>query len=151
MQKWRSKGHGTLFGALSNGFPNAFFVGPSGAGVSYNLTSAFDVAARCVAGIVEIAHKQARDASKLAIEPTKQAEDRNTDELQNRALWFSVLSTCTPGWYTAEGEGTFDKRTPEQQAAPMRHVVWGSGMLDFKQMVSEYIARGNLDDFIIRT
>ena len=124
MQKWCSQDFGVLFGSCSNGFPNAFFSSFSGGGVSYNLTSAFDITARFTASIIANAHKRARDTKTLAIEPTKKAEDRYTDEVQKRALWFSALGTCTPGWFTGEAEGAFEAQTPEQVAVRMRRAAW---------------------------
>ncbi|KFZ08162.1 hypothetical protein V502_09503 [Pseudogymnoascus sp. VKM F-4520 (FW-2644)] len=145
MQKWCSQDFGVLFGSCSNGFPNAFFSSFSGGGVSYNLTSAFDIRARFTASIIANAHKRARDMNTLAIEPTKKAEDRYTDEVQKRALWFSALGTCTPGWFTGEAEGEFEAQTPQQVAARMRRAAWGSGILDFKRMVLEYISNGDME------
>ncbi|CAH0018849.1 unnamed protein product [Clonostachys rhizophaga] len=150
MKKWDSHEFGTLFGACSNGFPNAFFASPGGGGISYNLTSAFDITARFMASTIATAHKRAGDINNLAIELTKQAEDRYTNEVQKRALWFSVLETCTPGWFTGEAEGAFEKQTLEKQAARMRHAGWGSGILDFKRVVLEYISKGDLEGFEFR-
>ncbi|GKT42785.1 FAD-binding monooxygenase ausC [Colletotrichum spaethianum] len=151
-QKWASPEYGTFYGTCSNGFPNAFFSGASGGGVSYNLTSSFDVAARFVANAIAMAHREAGGASNLlSIEPSKEAEYRYTDEVQKRGLWFTALSTCTPGWFTGEGAGVLRKQTPEEQAARLRQVPWGSGILDFKKMVSEYISKGALEGFEVRT
>ncbi|KAL0931451.1 phenylacetone monooxygenase [Colletotrichum truncatum] len=151
-QKWGSPEYGTFYGACSAGFPNAFFSGIPGGGVSYNLTSAYDVAATFVANAVAVAHREAGEASNLlVIEPSKEAEDRYTDEVQKRALWFTALATCTPGWFNGEADGALRKQTPEEQAARSRRVHWGSGILDFKKRVSEYISKGTLEGFEVRT
>ncbi|KAK7214216.1 hypothetical protein V2G26_021394 [Clonostachys chloroleuca] len=149
-QKWSSPEYASLFGVCSNGFPNAFFTSAAGGGISYNLTSAFDIMAGFVASTIASAHKRARDTNTLAIEPTKQVEDRYTDEVQKRALWFSVLETCTPGWFTGEAEGAFEEKTPERQAFQMRRAPWGSGILDYKRTVLEYISRGDLEGIELR-
>ncbi|GKT62824.1 phenylacetone monooxygenase [Colletotrichum tofieldiae] len=152
IQKWGSQEYGTFYGTCSNGFPNAFFNGLAGGGVSYNLTSAYDVTAKFVANVIAVAHREAGSASKLlTIEASKEAEDRYTNEVQKRALWFSALATCTPGWFTGEADGALRKQTPEEQAARLRQVPWGSGILDFKRMVSEYISKQTLDGFELRT
>ncbi|KZL85936.1 phenylacetone monooxygenase protein [Colletotrichum incanum] len=133
-QKWGSQDYGTFYGG----------------GVSYNLTSAYDVAAKFVANVIAVAHKEAGSASNLlTVEATKEAEDRYTNEVQKRSLWFTALATCTPGWFNGEADGALRKQTPEEQAARLRQVPWGSGILDFKKMVSRYISEGTLEGFEI--
>ncbi|GES66882.1 phenylacetone monooxygenase [Aspergillus terreus] len=149
-RKWASDDYGTLFGVFSRGFPNAFFSSPIRGGVSYNLTSAFDIMARFTASTIAGAHKRAGNTSRIAIEPTKQAEDKFTDEVQKRALWYSALPTCTPGWFTGEGESVFDEQTTRRQVARMRRATWGSGILDFKRLVLEYISNDNLEGVEVR-
>ncbi|OHW91857.1 phenylacetone monooxygenase [Colletotrichum incanum] len=150
-EKYLSPEYGTLYGVATNGFPNLFWAGASGgSGISYNLTSAYDVFSRLIAHVIADAHKRADDAGNIAIEPTKEAEDRYGDEVQKRALWLSVMATCTPGWFSGEGEGALEDKTPEQKIALARHAPWGSGPLDYKRRVLEYISKGGLDGFEVR-
>ncbi|KAK1976776.1 hypothetical protein LZ30DRAFT_753267 [Colletotrichum cereale] len=98
--KWSSPDFGTLFGVASHGFPNFFANFKKGAGSSYNITSAFEEMARLVAYIVHEAEKQSRNPSSVVIN----AEDKWGDEVAKRAGWFSALATCTPSYFTNEGQ-----------------------------------------------
>ncbi|KAH6651635.1 hypothetical protein BKA67DRAFT_537499 [Truncatella angustata] len=64
----------------------------------------------------KIRRLQSKDTSALVIEPSKQATDEYTDEVQKKALWFFAMATCTPGWFNGEGQGVFDHPSPEEQA-----------------------------------
>ncbi|WYZ36154.1 hypothetical protein EsH8_XI_000037 [Colletotrichum jinshuiense] len=149
-EKFVAPDFGTFYGLVTNGFPNLFWTGIAGAGISYNMTSVYDVYSRFTAHVIAEAHRRAGDAGRVAVEPSKEAEDRYTDEVQNRALWFSVMETCTPGWATGEGEGALETKTPEEKIAIARRVVWGGGPLDYKRKVLEYISKGGLDGFEVK-
>ncbi|GKT40602.1 FAD-binding monooxygenase ausC [Colletotrichum spaethianum] len=147
-EKYFSPDYGTLYGVATNGFPNLFWTGASGgAGISYNLTSAYDVFSRLIAYVIAEAYRGTDNAETISIEPTRDAEARYGDEVQKRALWFSVMATCTPGWFSGEGDGALEVKTAEQKIALARRAPWGAGPLDYKRRVLEYISKGSLDGF----
>jgi cation diffusion facilitator CzcD-associated flavoprotein CzcO len=148
-QKWSSPEAGTWFGVATHGFPNAFFNLLGGSGLSYNLTSSFDNTTRLAAAIIASAHKKVKNPNVLIIEPTKQAEEEYTKEILKRALWYTALEPCTPGWFNGEGAASFGDNSPEKQTGLLRQAGWGTGILDYKRMVLEYIERDNLEGIMI--
>ncbi|KAH8767267.1 hypothetical protein F5883DRAFT_670561 [Diaporthe sp. PMI_573] len=148
--KWMGSEFATLFGSATNGFPNYFFPGPMGAGATPNISSTADLTARVVAHIITNAREQALDADRAVVEANRLAELTWTDEVKRRALWFSVMPTCTPSYFNAEGKGAFEEKSPEQIEAELKRMPWGTGPLDYKARMCAWMQFGSLDGFSIR-
>ncbi|KAG8156549.1 hypothetical protein KVR01_013653 [Diaporthe batatas] len=149
-EKWLGSDYATLFGSATNEFPNYFFQGPMGNGATPNICSSSDLTARIVAHTIARARQEAQVADKAVIEATRNAELWWTDEIKRRALWFSLLPTCTPGFFNGESKGFFDKKTPEQIDAELRRMPWGTGPLDYKARMCSWMDLGSLDGFTVR-
>lgn len=139
-----------VLGEFLSGFPNLAGTFYSAGGLSYNLTSVYDIFARLFAYVMKESHEQAKDGQKIVIEITQKAEDAWGIEAEKRAAWFAPLAVCTPGYYTAEG--TLLAKTPDESQKPRnRHVPWGSGPVEYQQLTEAYIAKeaNKLEDFSI--
>ncbi|KAH7350657.1 hypothetical protein BKA65DRAFT_582608 [Rhexocercosporidium sp. MPI-PUGE-AT-0058] len=148
-EKWACADFGTLFGVATNGYPNFFSCHTLGMGLSYNMTSSFDAAARLVAYVVATASEQSTDPEKLVIGVSKEGEERWTDEVAKRAGWYSSLATCTPSYFNNEGEGSGKQLSPEEAKLAARKVGWGAGINDYQRLLDEYVQRidGKLEGF----
>lgn len=135
-EKWSGEDYGSIFGVATNQFPNLFFNAFSGSASSLNLTSVFDLSAKLTAYIISEAARKAQGSEKLIVEASKDGEDKYTAEVKKRALWFSVLSTCTPGYFTEEGAASNIK--PEELDRVAKYSNWGGGPLDFEQLVEDF-------------
>ncbi|RAO65905.1 uncharacterized protein BHQ10_001917 [Talaromyces amestolkiae] len=149
--KWDNPDFGTIFGIASHDYPNFFSYHSRGTASSFNMTSAFDAAARLVAYIVREASQQSDDPGKLIIEASKEAEDRWTDEVAKRAAWFSVVVRCTPSYFNREGEGSASQLSPQESARKARKAAWGSGINDYERVTEAYMKRveKRLEGFIL--
>lgn len=121
-----------------------------GAGATPNISSTADLTARIVAHIITKAQKEAVDADQAVIEANRSAEVAWTDEVKRRALWFSVMPTCTPGYFNVESKGAFEEKSPEQIEAELKRMPWGTGPLDYKARMCSWMQFGSLDGFSIR-
>ncbi|KAF4554974.1 Hypothetical protein D9617_3g020430 [Elsinoe fawcettii] len=150
--KWDANDFGTLLGLATHGFPNMFLTGIRGGSSSYNLTSTYDVAARAIASILKAAHDRAEDPDKLIIEVFKAAEDDYTDRVAERAAWYSLLSVCTPGYFTSEGEAFKAVESAEEAAQKARRAGWGGGPVEWQHMLEDRVSKGldSLEGFGIR-
>ncbi|KPM39224.1 hypothetical protein AK830_g7329 [Neonectria ditissima] len=147
--KWVGEEYGSILGVATNQFPNLFFNGFSGAGTSLNLTSVFDINAKLVAHIISEASRKAGNPDKLVIEASKDGEEKYTAEVKKRALWFSGLSTCTPGYFSEEGAAANIKE-PEELDRVAKYTAWGGGPLDFEDVVEAFKAKGTLEGFDVQ-
>ncbi|KAL6711489.1 hypothetical protein ACN47E_004423 [Coniothyrium glycines] len=148
--KWREPSTTTALGTFSNGFPNMSGTFYSAAGISYNLTSVFDIFAQLYAHIVREAHEQAKAGQKVVIDISQQAEEQWGLEVLKRSTSFAPLSICTPGYYTAEGQ-LGAKTSDTNDRLPSRHVFWGGGPLEYQDIIEAYIAKqtNKLEDFVV--
>ncbi|KAH7125810.1 hypothetical protein EDB81DRAFT_889543 [Dactylonectria macrodidyma] len=73
-KKWDGEDYGTLYGAMTNGFPNLFFA--SGNGGSETL-------------------KRAENPDRAIVEVEKSAEDGWSAKIAERARWFAAFLNCT--------------------------------------------------------
>ena len=97
-------GTSTLYGIATNGFPNFFMMALGQNGFKPNITDTLDEQAELIVHIVTTALK----AGKTRVEVTGQAEADWVTEIRNLAgARRPYLETCTPGYYT--GEGDIDK------------------------------------------
>ncbi|KAF7556601.1 hypothetical protein G7Z17_g1341 [Cylindrodendrum hubeiense] len=145
-EKWVSKEYGSLFGIATNQFPNHFFYGHSGTVTSANLTSIFDMTAKLTAYIISEASRRATNPEKLVVEVTKEAEEGYTAKVKERALWYSGLQACTPGYFNGEGIAVTSKVDLARMAM---YSPWGGGILDYERMTEEYKDSGTLEGFEI--
>ena len=147
-EKWSGEDYGSIFGVATNQFPNLFFNGFAGSASSLNLTSVFDLNAKLTAYIISEAARKAQGSEKLTIEASKDGEDKYTAEVKKRALCFSVLSTCTPGYFTEEGAASNIK--PEELDGVAKYSNWGGGPLEFEQLVESFKDEGTLEGFDVQ-
>ncbi|KAH3958725.1 hypothetical protein HBH70_205330 [Parastagonospora nodorum] len=138
--KWHSSDFGTLFGLAMHEYPN-LFANYAGYGASYNMTSVFDIAARWTAYIIAEASRQSEHPERLVIEASKEGEDKWSHEVAVRAPWFAALATCTPSYFTSEGDGIVAPASPEEAYLKAKKALWGTGILDYERVANEYIAR----------
>ncbi|POS71448.1 hypothetical protein DHEL01_v210154 [Diaporthe helianthi] len=148
-EKWLGSDFATLFGLATNGFPNYFIPGPVGGGATPNNSSTGDSAARFVAHIISRGRAEAVDPDKAVIEANRVAELAWTDEVKRRALYFSVMPTCTPSFFNAESKGFFEEKSPEQIDLELKHTAWGTGVLDYVARVRAWVQLGTLDGFTV--
>lgn len=106
--------------------------------------------ARLVAHIITKAREEALVADLAVVEANRSAEAAWTDEVKRRALWFSVMPTCTPSYFNAEGKGAFEDKPPEQIEAELKRMPWGTGPLDYKARICAWMQFGSLDGFSVR-
>ncbi|KAH4812569.1 hypothetical protein HBH61_082780 [Parastagonospora nodorum] len=148
--KWRSSDFGTLFGLMSNQFPNMFFYAVAGVGSSPNLTTYYEGLSRLAANILAEAHSQSGCSEKLIIEVSKEAEDRYTDQVERRSHWYSILASCTPGYYNGEGEVSQKQQTPKEAKKAARASGWGGGPVEYHAMIETYINEAQLKGITIQ-
>lgn len=146
--KYGSADFATLHGIATNGFPNFLYPGLGGGTGSPNLTAVFDIEATHLANVLKEATRRVPDPTQLVIEPTKQAEDAWTDEIEKHALWYSVVLACTPGYFNHEGATLrLAGSDPEKRRQAMRRVLHGGGMATYERIVREYDATGDIEGF----
>lgn len=129
--KWRD-GVKSLHGMHVNGFPNAFFFGPTQSGFSANFTYALDQQSQHVAYIVSEAQNQ--NFSRLEAEASAEeawvrtiiSKARDTEEFQ---------AACTPGYYNNEGHGNRHKA----------NMPYGGGPVAFFDLLASWRRKGTLD------
>lgn len=139
---------GTLLAVAMPGFPNMFISSTPTGGASYNYTHFADVTARLISHVIAEGSRKATNPDTLVVEATAEAAERYTQEVARQAAWFAVMPTCTPGYFTLEGE--ISKPTSPEQAAKMaRMSAWGAGMNDWQDKVEKYMAQGNLEGWSI--
>ncbi|KAF7629555.1 putative monooxygenase [Aspergillus flavus] len=144
-EKWASPQVGGLYGIMTEGFPNLFF--PGGA-ASPNLSSSYDITARFSAYLIKQAMEKMSNCSTILIEPTLGGEEHYTKEVVKRALYFAVLKTCTPGYFTHDGAIALPK-SAEETARDLRKAPWGEGIVKYQHMVESLQVEGRTDGFNI--
>lgn len=99
-----AKGTRTLYGMVTNGFPNFFMMALGQNGFKPNITDTLDEQAEVIVQMIA----KAAAAGKSRVEVTEQAETAWVTEIHELArAGRPYLETCTPGYYT--GEGDIDK------------------------------------------
>ncbi|USP82802.1 phenylacetone monooxygenase protein [Curvularia clavata] len=146
--KFGADDFGTFHSIATNGFPNLFFPGLVGGPGSPNLTVVFDLESKHIANVLKEAVRRASNPKQLVIEPSKQAEDAWTDEVESRAAWYSVVLACTPGYFNHEGATLrVASSSPEHKRQAMRRVLHGGGTAMYDRIIREYHAEGGIKGF----
>ncbi|KAJ1324703.1 pentalenolactone D synthase [Microdochium nivale] len=132
----------TLQGIGMPGFPNLFVIHEAGSPVSFNMTSTYNAIASVLTHVLATAVAQSGVApEKLVIEAGRSAAEKYTGAVAERAVWFTVVDTCTPSYANGEGASSFAPPSPEQAAAMVKRAYWGTGVLDYQRVNGEYMAR----------
>ena len=104
-EKWQD-GMKSFHGMHVNGFPNAFFYGPTQAGFSANFTYALDQQSQHVAYIVSTA----KERGLTRAEASARAEQKWVATIAEKARDTEAFqAACTPGYYNNEGHGNQHK------------------------------------------
>lgn len=138
--KWEGEDYGTLFGAMTNGFPNLFFASGNGGSVSQNAHSFYNTLSRLISFVVGEALKRADHPHRAVVEVEKGAEDDWSAKIAHRARWFAAFPNCTPGYLTGEGlVQTQNNLTEAEQTQVAIRTYWGEGILSFQEIVREWM------------
>ncbi|KAF9874565.1 hypothetical protein CkaCkLH20_08128 [Colletotrichum karsti] len=143
--KWKSDDFGTMFGLATNGFPNLFFCTPAGSGVSSNFLSYLENNARTSAHVIRQALERAENPNFVEIEALKDAEDRFTDQVMEKARHFSGLGICGLELNTVTNGTGFT--VPKMPDAELRKEPWGEGILGMRKLIAEWTQQGRLEGF----
>lgn len=136
-EKWNSFDYGTLHGLMSHDFPNLFFQGVFGQASSSNLSRLYDFQATHCAFLVEKALALAPEGEKAIVETSKAAEDEWGQELAKRAMWFSTLPICTPGYFSGDAM-VKPPGTPEEIAFMAKRIQWPGGVTDWGRTLGRW-------------
>jgi cation diffusion facilitator CzcD-associated flavoprotein CzcO len=149
---WHSPDAGTMFGLVMPGFPNFFSVLFRGGPLSWNHSSTMDTLAKLTVSIVLQAQKQVGPGQRVIIEASEEGERKYGIEVAKRALWYSAMPTCTPGYFNGEAAAAFEEKKPktdEELIQSGKKMGWGSGPLDYREMIKDYLSNKNLEGFKI--
>lgn len=130
-KKWQD-GMKSYHGMHVNGFPNAFFYGPTQSGFSANYTYALDQQSQHMAYIIStskqrgISRTEASSAAEQSWVRTIAEKARDTEAFQ---------AACTPGYYNNEGHGN-------QYRANM---PYGEGPVAFYDLLADWRGQDKLD------
>ncbi|KAI1390869.1 flavin-binding monooxygenase-like family protein [Hypoxylon trugodes] len=147
-EKWTKVGASTLHGIFSRGFPNLLLTGVSQTGATVNVIHAIDVLAQHAGQIIaalqsKLTGSDKTSNSKIIIEPTAQAEEAWALQILARAFAFAGMPGCTPSYGNAEGA---QPKSQEEQIIATRLAPWGMGINDYTKVVSEWEAKGDLNE-----
>ncbi|KAF5019288.1 hypothetical protein F66182_8706 [Fusarium sp. NRRL 66182] len=149
---WHAPDSGTLLGVALPGFPNLFSYFGRGSGATWNYTSCLETQAALMVNIIKQAEKQQGPGQRVVIEASQEGEIKYGLEVAKRMYWYSVMPTCTPGYFNNEGAGAFEKQEPktnEQLVNEGKKMPWGGGPIDYKERTEDYIRKGDLQGFIL--
>lgn len=149
---WQAPDSGTLLGVALPGFPNMFSYLGRGVGASWNYTSTLDTQAALIVNIVKQAQKQQGLSRRVVIEASQEGERKYGLEVAKMMHWYSVVPTCTPGYFNNEGAAAFEKHEPktkDQLINEGKKMAWGAGPVDYKEMLENYLAKGDLEGFAV--
>ncbi|KAF5502661.1 FAD-binding monooxygenase ausC [Colletotrichum aenigma] len=141
-EKWNGEEAGSLFGVATHGFPNLFFATFSNLGTSPNIASVYVNAADVVAHIISTATKNAPIPARTVIEVTREAEERYIQQMIERVGWTALSQGCTPGWFTGNAKLL-------KEGMGVSNLAWGTGIVDHRRMLDNWMAKGNLDGLIV--
>lgn len=144
--KWQTR-LATLHGVVTHDFPNLFFPGPNQAGACANQMYVLDQLSSHVGYIVSQAIRQTgqpKEAVKVTIEPSSQAEEGWAMEIMSRARAMGAIVACTPGYYNKEGEAG-KAMSLEQQMSGARLAIWGEGIAKYVQVIEDWRKQGKLE------
>ncbi|RTE74714.1 hypothetical protein BHE90_010854 [Fusarium euwallaceae] len=142
--------YGTLYGTMTEGFPNLFFASGNGGTVSQNAHSFYNLLTPLIAHIVKETLSRGEDPDRATVEVRKTSEDAWSEEIAKRARWFSAFPTCTPGYLTGEGmvqsQGSLSEEEENEMA---KRSYWGEGILSFQEVVHGWVDEGKLEELVI--
>lgn len=137
----------TLHGTMTSLFPNLFLSGIAQVSVGPNLTGTYDTLARHVAYIVKESLRSAKDPSRLAIEPSVEAEEAWAAEILKYDWFAGPIILCTPGYFTGEGEAL--RAVPEEeQIKRRRNSPYMRGLPVFRKLLDDWKADGKMDGLL---
>ncbi|PSN73315.1 FAD/NAD(P)-binding domain-containing protein [Corynespora cassiicola Philippines] len=148
-ENFSAKDFNTFHGIATNGFPNLFFFGPRGTGVSGNLTSSFDIVGRQIAYVIDEGTKKSVDPDQTVLEVTEEAEQAWGDEIVKRAAWWATMKACTPGYFTSHGEGLKDL-PPDEALLGARKAGFGGGANAYSLILEGYRKNGGLPGILVQ-
>lgn len=145
----------TLHGVVSRDFPNLFWPGPNQAGVTVNQSLVLQELSKHVAYIIAETCKHApppspsQDSKSVTVEPYLAAEEGWAMLTLSKAASFAGMQGCTPGYLN--GEGAFDgQKTMEEQMKAARAAPWGSGLLNYLEVIEAWRAKGGLEGLEVK-
>ncbi|EDU47043.1 Pyr-redox-3 multi-domain protein [Pyrenophora tritici-repentis] len=147
-RKFQTARNPPIFGVAMTNFPNLFgYLGPGSAG-SWNFTSVYDAQAKYIAQVLKKAHMLSKDGQKVFIEVDPVSEETWGNEIAKHATWFSILQTCTPGYFTSEGEiRATEEEGMEKMLRKARFAVWGPGIVDYQERLEASAAKPGIEHF----
>lgn len=148
--KWATKGAATLFGSMTRSFPNLLLSGTAQSAISSNNTGALDALARHAAYIITESLRRADDASRLAIEPSEEAEESWTAEILKYDLFSSPIAICTPGFFNCEGEA-LKPVSEEEELKRRRSASYLKGLPAFRRVIEDWRSDGKMAGLVART
>ena len=139
----------TLYGCTAAAFPNLFFMGLSQAGVGVNQVQRLWRQAEHIAYTIAEAEKRVVGSGnkKVLIEASPEACQQWGDELASAAHLTSAMLTCTPGYFTAEGDAA--KFPPEVLSRLARTGIYGQGFLKYASILDAWEAEGELRGLVV--
>lgn len=149
-EKWASKGAATFLGSMTHSFPNLFLSGTTQSAVSPNNTGALDSLARHAAYIITESLRRADDGSRLAIEPSEEAEESWTAEILKYDLFASPIAICTPGFFNCEGEA-LKPVSEEEELKRRRSAPYLKGLPAFNKVLDDWKSEGKMTGLVART
>lgn len=148
--KWAAKGSSTLFGSMTRSFPNLFLPGPLNSAVSSNNTGGLDSLASLAAYIITESLRRADDPSRLAIEPSEEAEESWMAEILKYDLFASPIVVCTPGFFNCEGE-VLKPVSEEEELKRRRGSSYLRGLPAYRKLVADWKSDGKMAGIVVRT
>ncbi|VUC33469.1 unnamed protein product [Clonostachys rosea] len=150
--KWDGEDYGTLFGAMTNGFPNLFFASGSGGSVSQNAHSFYSLISRLISYTVKESLIRANNPDTAIVEVKKGTEDAWSAEIAKRSRWFAAFPSCTPGYLTGEGLVQRQEDLKEEEKYQLAiSSYWGEGILNFQEVVDNWIVEGKLQGLTVNS
>jgi len=129
---WR-QGPLTLYGTMTHGFPNQYYIGYIQGGLNASVTEQFGQQGQHIAYIVSEALKRGA----AVVEPTQEAQDAYVKRFKEIEIDMSEFQgSCTPSYFNNEG-----------QAKPNWALFrsWGYGWDHFQAMLKEWRDKGDLE------
>lgn len=142
------KGASTLHGIAAHGFPNMFWNGMAQAGVTPNQTYTIDIAAKHFAYI--LTHLPKTD--KVTIEATHEACEAWVERYLATGPSMMHAFGCTPNYYNQEGDLQRQAaKGPETMNVLARSGIWGTGAVNYKNILLDWEKEGKLEGFQIES
>lgn len=148
--KWALRGAATLHGSMTSSFPNLFLSGTSHIGSGPNMTGSLEALARHAAYIITESLRRADDPSRLAVEPSVEAEEAWVAEVLKYDRFASPVAVCTPGYFNSEGE-VLQAVSDEEQLKRRRTSTYMRGLPAYRMVLGDWKADGKMAGIVIRS